>query len=210
LSNNDSFIDEVTEEVRRDRLFGLFRRYGWIGVVAIVAIVAFSAWTEWSRSRAEAEAQAFGDALNAALALPTPEARTAALDALTPANGGQRAVVTLLRGAEPGAAAALDGLADAPDVPALWRDVAEFRRLVAGTDLPAADRRARFEALAAPGAPLRLLAEEQVALIDAEAGDAEAAIERMQRLLGDAEAPPALRSRVEQVIVALGGTPGGS
>jgi hypothetical protein len=34
LSNPDSFIDEVTE-VRRDHLFRLFRKYGWIGVVII-------------------------------------------------------------------------------------------------------------------------------------------------------------------------------
>ena len=34
MSNPDSFIDEVTEEVRRDRLFAVFRKYGWIGVLA--------------------------------------------------------------------------------------------------------------------------------------------------------------------------------
>jgi len=39
LSNPDSFIDEVTEEVRRDRLFRLFRKYGWIGVVIILGLV---------------------------------------------------------------------------------------------------------------------------------------------------------------------------
>ena len=30
MSNPDSFIEEVTEEVRRDKLFALFRKYGWI------------------------------------------------------------------------------------------------------------------------------------------------------------------------------------
>ena len=29
MSDTDSFIDEVTEEVRRDALFAQFRRYGW-------------------------------------------------------------------------------------------------------------------------------------------------------------------------------------
>ncbi len=37
MSNNDSFIDEVNEEVRRDKLYALFRKYGWIGVVAVLA-----------------------------------------------------------------------------------------------------------------------------------------------------------------------------
>ena len=40
MSNPDSFIDEVTEEVRRDRLFRLFRKYGWIGGVVVALIVA--------------------------------------------------------------------------------------------------------------------------------------------------------------------------
>ena len=39
MSDSDSFIDEVTEEVRRDRLFGYFRRYGWIAAVVIVVVV---------------------------------------------------------------------------------------------------------------------------------------------------------------------------
>ena len=36
MSNPDSFIDEVTEEVRRDRLFAMFRKYGWIGVAIVL------------------------------------------------------------------------------------------------------------------------------------------------------------------------------
>ena len=77
MSNPDSFIDEVTEEVRRDRLFRLFRKYGWIGVVIILGLVGGTAWTEWSKSRAESRAQAFGDAVIDALdtARPTNAAR---------------------------------------------------------------------------------------------------------------------------------------
>ena len=44
----DSFIDEVTEEVRRDRLFALFRRFGWIALAIILIIVAGTAWREYS------------------------------------------------------------------------------------------------------------------------------------------------------------------
>ena len=45
MSNPDSFIDEVTEEVRRDRLFALFRKYGWIGLVVVLGIVGGAGWT---------------------------------------------------------------------------------------------------------------------------------------------------------------------
>ena len=38
-NQSDTFIDEVTEELRRDRLYGAMRRYGWIVVLVIVAVV---------------------------------------------------------------------------------------------------------------------------------------------------------------------------
>ena len=82
MSNTDSFIEEVTEEVRRDRLFGLFRKYGWIGGVVVLGIVGGAAWNEWSKARNEARAQAFGDAIIDALDTGTPEERTAAFAAI--------------------------------------------------------------------------------------------------------------------------------
>jgi hypothetical protein len=209
LSNPDSFIDEVTEAVRRDRLFALFRRYGWIGITAIVLIVGYSAWSEWSKSREAQMAQAFGDAVGAALSMPTPDARTAALDAIATERPEQKAVLTYLKGAEPGAGAALENLTDTAGLPPVWRDIAEFKRLIGATELDAKARRARFEALTRPGAAMRLLAEEQIALIDAEAGDRAAAIERLTRLSTDTEASADLRRRAAQLIVALGGAPGG-
>ena len=56
-NQNDSFIDEVTEELRRDRLYGAMRRYGWIGVLLIVVIVGGAAWREYSLARDRAAAQ---------------------------------------------------------------------------------------------------------------------------------------------------------
>ncbi len=63
MSDTDSFIDEVNEEVRRDRFYGLLRRYGWIAVVAVVAIVGGAAWNEYSKAQERAQAEALGDAM---------------------------------------------------------------------------------------------------------------------------------------------------
>ena len=30
MANNDGFINEVSEEVRRDRLYAFFRKWGWL------------------------------------------------------------------------------------------------------------------------------------------------------------------------------------
>ena len=39
VSDTDSFIDEVSEEIRREKLFKTFRKYGWIGVALVVIVV---------------------------------------------------------------------------------------------------------------------------------------------------------------------------
>ena len=208
-SNPDSFIDEVTEAVRRDRLFALFRRYGWIGVAAILLIVGIASWSEWSKYRAATRAQGFGDAVLAALQQDDPAARATALAAVPTSTDEQAALLTLLAATTPETAAALDPLVADADLAPVYRDLAAFRRTLAATDLPAAERRAQFEALASPGAPLRLLAEEQIALIDVAAGETAAAVARLQALSADTEASGPLRRRSAQVIVALGGTPGG-
>ena len=56
MSDTDSFIDEVTEEVRRDRLFGLMKRYGWIAALAVLLIVGGAAWNEWRKAQDRAAA----------------------------------------------------------------------------------------------------------------------------------------------------------
>ena len=112
MSNPESFIDEVTEEVRRDRLFALLRRYGWIGVVAVLALVGGAAWNEITKAQAIARAQAFGDGVLAALEAPDPAARRAALSAV-PATGAQAALRDLMLASDPEAdrAATLAALA---------------------------------------------------------------------------------------------------
>ena len=79
MSNPDSFIEEVTEEVRRDRLFNLMRRYGWIAITAVVLLVVGAAYNEWQKARDMTAAQAFGDAVLTAIEAPTPEERAAGL-----------------------------------------------------------------------------------------------------------------------------------
>ena len=39
VSNTDGFIEEVSEEVRKDKLFALYKKYAWIPVVVICSLV---------------------------------------------------------------------------------------------------------------------------------------------------------------------------
>jgi len=212
LSNPDSFIDEVTEEVRRDRLFRTFRKYGWIGIVLVLGLVGGAAWNEWSKARDAARAQTFGDAVIEALDLGTAEDRRAAL-AAAPADGGQLGLLQLILASDPqedkaGTLAALEKAAADLDLPVSYRDLAVLRRvLVGGGDLPLAERRAALEAIAGAGRPYRPLAEEQLAYLLIEDAKPLEAIEKLSALMQDQDASGALQARAAQIITALGGTP---
>lgn len=211
MSETDSFIDEVTEEVRRDRLFALFRRYGWIGALLVVAIVGGAAWNEWRKANARSEAEAFGDAVLAATQSDDP---VAALGGI-PAEGDRVAIRDLLLSAlaveeeeRTQALAALEDVAANPDLPAIYRDLARLKWVIlSGDDLAPGDRDAALQALAAPGAPFRALALEQQALVHVAEGRTQEALDALVALRQDASASAGLQRRAAQLMVALGGDP---
>ncbi len=208
MSNPDHFIDEVTEELRRDRLFAMMRKYGWIAVLLVLLIVGGTAWSEWRKAQREAAAEALGDALSAALESGDDAARAAAFAAIR-AEGDARALVALLRAGVLGdeeSFAALESLSAAPEISALYRDLAALKRAMAG-DIAAGARIELLAPLTRAGGPFRVLAEEQIAMAEIELGRQEAAISRLQALLLDNDASQPLRQRAAQLIVALGGEP---
>lgn len=215
MSDTDSFIDEVTEEVRRDRLFLMLKRYGWIGGLAVVLIVGGAAWREYGKAQDQAAAQALGDAMLAALAENDAADRAAALGQAATGSDAGGAVARMMQagalaeaGDDAGAVAVLDQVATNADLPLVYRHIAAFKALLLQSEtLSLADRRLQFEALAQPGAPLALLATEQLALLDVEAGDTAAAIDRLRSIVADATVRQDLKERATQVIVALGGKP---
>ena len=214
MSNTESFIEEVTEEVRRDRLYGYLRRYGWIAALLIVLIVAGAGFNEYRRAQAEAKAQALGDAMLAALAENDDAERATALGAIEAESPEGKAILAFLTAgiqAEAGngeqAADIIASVADTADVPLIYRQVASFKSLIVQSDtLDVETRRAGFEALAVPGVSLRVFAEEQLALLDIQANNSNAAIERFRMIIEDAESTPGLQRRALQAIVALGGS----
>ncbi|WP_128253979.1 hypothetical protein [Falsirhodobacter deserti] len=211
MSNSDNFMGEVAEELRRERMVGALKRYGWIAVVVVLGIAGGAAWVEWERQNDQASSRAFGDTLLAALETDTPEARRAALDGVT-VEGERAALVNLLQASDPdqdkaATLAALDAVIADTSLPAVIHDLAVLRKvIVAGSDLAVQDRQALLQPLTSPGQPYRPLAMEQAAYLHLEAGETQQAIEALQALLGDQQAMPDLRQRITQVITALGGS----
>jgi hypothetical protein len=217
VSDTDSFIDEVSEEIRREKLFKTFRKYGWIGVVLVVSVVGGTVYREYARAVEKTASETFGSSVLEALQENDPSARVAQLDTITAPNASAGAMIAMLQAAEmvsdndgAGAAAKLESAAVNGDLDQMYRDILNFKRLtVADSGIETDDRRMGFEQLATPGNPLRLLAEEQLALIDLAVGDGDAAVNRLSIILEDAELTQGLRQRAGQLMIALGQDPNG-
>jgi hypothetical protein len=213
VSNPDSFIDEVTEELRRDRVAGFIRKYGLLILLAVLLLVGGAAWNEWRKSQETARAQAFGDALLQALDTDSAQARLTALEAI-PTTGAQSGLVQMMRAGalfetdRAAALAALQAAAADTALPDAYRQLATLKHLIAaGNDLPVAERRAGLERLAQAGQPFRPLALEQLALLHLADGDADAAKAALTDLLAQSDVSEGLRRRASQLNIALGGAP---
>ena len=67
MSLNDSFIKEVSEEVRRDKLFKYLKKYTWVGVLLISLLIISVGANEWQKSNTKKNNQMNGDKLSLAL-----------------------------------------------------------------------------------------------------------------------------------------------
>jgi hypothetical protein len=213
VSETDSFIEEVSEEVRRDKLFALMRKYGWVGILAVFLLVGGAAFNEWRKASERSAAQDLGDHLLFALEQPEAADRSQALSEIKGETSETRALIALLASAEAqssgdltAAAAALNGLISDTAAPKSFRDLATLKLvLLQAAEMPIEARRESLTSLASPGAPFRLLAEEQLAMLDVEEGNKDAAISRLKDIIGDVEVTAGLRNRASQLIVVLGG-----
>ena len=67
MANPESFLEEVAEEVRRDRLFKFFKKNGWIIAFVVVATLCISIAYEWRKNSEISRAKSNGDLLTLAL-----------------------------------------------------------------------------------------------------------------------------------------------
>lgn len=214
MSDNDSFIEEVTEEVRRDKLFALYRKYGWIAVLAVLLVVGGAAWNEWRKASEQAAAEALGDAVLTALEVPAASDRAAALEKIEASGSGAETFLALLRAAteaEAGnrdaALAQLDAIAERGDVAVPYRELAQLKAVILrGADQERGERMAMLEHLSRAGAPFRVLAMEQKALTLYEFGNNDEAIAVLRMVLEEPNATQGLLQRAQQLIVAMGGS----
>ena len=215
MSDTDSFLQEVSEELRRDKLYRNMRKYGWIGLLLVVIIVGGTAYREYQKSQAAQRAQLFGSNIINALNEKNSKDRISKLQEIKAPSDNAKAVLTMLVSAEANNEEAssqdLSNLADVLedlDVDAHYRDLLKFKILLGSAEKMALDeRKSAFLKLSEPGNPFRLLAEEQLILIELEQGKIDSAIEKISQVLLDAEITVGLRNRATQMLIALGKDP---
>ena len=211
MSDTDSFIEEVSEEVRRDRLYGFFRKYAWVGILAVVTIVGGTAFLEFQKAKAKAKAEALGSAIIMALEVSDEKERAEVLGNIEVSNSEAKSVVALLLAAEEislqnydAASRNLNAISDDLSISQIYRDMAKFKfLLISHNRLEDELLLAGFEELASPGNPFRLLAEEQIALLTLKDKDYDNAIDILKSILDDAELTDTIKQRVSQLLISL-------
>lgn len=210
MSETDSFIDEVSEEVRRDQLYGVFRKYGWIAISIVLLIVGAAGFNEWRKAQVASQSQTAGDQILAALEAEDPSERVAGLEEISFQDPQRQALVDLQIAAmliEEGrideAIVVYERVAALAEVSAVYTDLAKLKLVMIQ---PQADEAAGLvESLSGIDRPYRLLAIEQRALSALRAQDKDAALTDLNLIVQDALATQDLRDRAQQLIVVLGG-----
>lgn len=214
---DDSFIREVNEELRSDRMKSVWRRFGPLIIGGAVAIVLGTAGTVGYQHWVESKASASGDKFLAALDLAAAgnsEQALIALDELAETGYGSYPVLARMRAAsvlaekgDPEAAiAAFDAIAADNSVHSPLRDIARVRAAYLLVDHGSYDDvSSRVEVLSADSNPMRSSAREALALAAWKAGRAEDAFKLFQQIADDNLAPANLRQRAYTMLDLMRG-----
>jgi len=216
VADSDSFVQEVTEEVRRDAMYAAWRKYGpfLVGAIALV-IFGTAAHSWWKNSQQDAVRAAGGAFIEAQSVEDSADAAEAFLTLSKEGEGDYAALAGLRAGAAFGASGDVDraveqyeAVAAMPGIDERLSDLAKLRTVMIRSDImEPAEMLEALEPLSATGEPWRIPALEFLAAAHVRAGDESSAIEALTSLVEDEAATPAVQARAREMIAAFGGTP---
>lgn len=208
-------IREVEEDLRRENLEKLWRKYGSYALVAAVLIVLTVAanvgWQHYSASQRDGRARGYEAALNLVAAEDAKAQES--LQAVAQGSDGYAALARLHAAALKAEAGDIDGavatyeqLAADSSVDRPLRDLSLILLAARTTDTAdPAQLTQRLQPLTDAANPWRYSALEITALLARRAGDAEKAQQILTGLADDLNAPRALRQRATELLAALKG-----
>ena len=207
----DSFIDEVTEELQRDRLYKAGRRYGPFAIALIVGLVAAVGGYEYYQAQQTAKARAAGAEL---LAAETADDSAAAFAALAESGEGGAATLAKFRAAaahiEAGdtdaAAANYQAIAAQAELPVKFRDLAQLKAAMLQLDDGDAQEAAdQLAILSEFGRPYRPVALELQAAALLRLNDVDGARAALMDAIAAPQAPQGVQVRAQTLLATLGG-----
>jgi hypothetical protein len=206
---------EIEEDLQRDRLHKLWKKYGNLVIAAAVAVVigtaGWEAWSAYRTHRNETLGARFAEALKLAQDGKTAEAEASFAELAADASSGyavlarlQEAALLIKEGKTADALALYDKLAADGDVDKPYRDVALLLSVYNGMATgDAAALSQRLAPLTEAGNPWRNSALELQALIAERSGDTARARQLLAQISDDATAPPDVRARAAELLAAL-------
>ena len=214
---DDQFIREVNEEIRQDRMEGLWKKYKWVIIgIAVLIVVVTGASRGW-QSYSESQSAASGDKFMAAVALSNDGKHDEAiknLEALSTSGSGQYPALAQLRiasevakrGDVDEAVAAFDKIAADSSFNATLQSVAQLRAGLLLVDSGTMeDVTKRLGALAEGGEPFRHSAREGLGLSAWKANQLQEAHKWFQAIMDDAQSTAGTRSRADVMLKLLAG-----
>ena len=213
---NEAFLREVDEELRRDDLTRLWKRWG-IALVAADALglIAFGGWLWWRDYQAK-QAGVEGEKLTAAIEQLAANRIDPALPALKDLSASERAgyrtaariadaSITAQKGETQAAITTLDAVVKDEETGQVLRDLALIRQTTIAFDtLPPDQVIARMRPLAQKGNPWFGSAGELVAVAHLKAGRPKDAGAVFAALASDPAVPSSIRSRAAQMASVTG------
>lgn len=214
--NDDAFFREVDDDLRRDRLIGLYRRLGKLAIGAIVIALALLAFGLWWRGHRAAQAGADGEQLTAVLddlgqgrdAISAPKLVALANSPRDGYRAGARltqAAIAAVKGDRAGAAAIYRALATDATLPQPMRDLALVRGVALDFDsLPPQQVIARLRPLVSGAGPWFGSAGELTAMAQIKLNRPDLAGPLFESIARNRDVPLSLRSRAGGMATALG------
>ncbi|OUS18422.1 hypothetical protein A9Q97_01055 [Rhodospirillales bacterium 47_12_T64] len=207
-------FQEIEEDLKRERVEVLWKKYGnWVigaAVAIVLATAGIKGWGSYQQSVQSEKSETFAAAFELSEAGKTDEAQTK-LESLSSEDDGYG---TLARFEQ---ARMLSDKGDTSAAVKIWDDIAKsdppIQKLKDVASLLAAmhlvedgditDVKQRLASLSVAGAPFRFSALELQALVALREGDNAAARAFFQQLADDTEAPNGIRGRAVQILESL-------
>lgn len=209
------FIREIEEDLRRERLEKLWKRYGaYIIAAGVLVVVLVGGWTGWQRYRSHQVSQdsvLYAGAANLERAGKPAAAAAAFARIAADGHGGYRVLAALraagaylAAGDRKAAIATYDRLARDSSAAARYRDLAGYLSVLnrANNGQPKA-LEAELRPLLQISDPWRYSVRELMAVLELKAGDKKAAASDFSALVNDPETPAGIRERAAAMHAAL-------